>query len=194
MGTKKGHGNDQYAADGLRARLHEIAYRDSAASVTVRADDLRAILAALPLPHEAAPAAGRAASTPEAPGIDQAIAAVESIQQYMRDDFQALPPKVFSLPPKAQRALVTLRGLADAPMRVYPRDAKEAVDYVVAHMLADSPQGGREAADFTADEVNQVIDAALQRGTRLIPAESIEQMRTVLLARAQDDDAEVSNA
>lgn len=56
MGTKKGCGNDQHAADGLRARLHEIAYRDSAASVTVRADDLRAILAALPPPHEAAAA------------------------------------------------------------------------------------------------------------------------------------------
>ncbi len=82
--------------------------------------------------------------TPAAPGIDQAIAAVESIQQYMRDDFQALPPEVFSLPQKAQRALVTLRGLADAPMRVHPRDAKEAVDYVVAHMLADSPKGGSD--------------------------------------------------
>ncbi|GEM_PF-2425258 len=32
-------------ADGARARLHEIAYRDTAVSVTVRADDLRALLA-----------------------------------------------------------------------------------------------------------------------------------------------------
>lgn len=57
--------------------------------------------------------------------------------------------------------------------------------------LMDSTKGGSEAADFTADEVNQVIDAALQRGTRLIPAESIEQMRAVLLERAQAGDAEV---
>lgn len=38
--------SEQQGAGDVYARLHEIAHRDSAVSVTVRADDLRAILAA----------------------------------------------------------------------------------------------------------------------------------------------------
>ncbi|WP_313033527.1 hypothetical protein [Stenotrophomonas acidaminiphila] len=134
------------------------------------------------------------AITPAAPGIDQAIAAVESIQQYMRDDFQALPPEVFSLPQKAQRALVTLRGLADAPMRVHPRDAKEAVDYVVAHMLADSPKGGSESRDAVLAELVEAISAFKgKRGAFM--ALGAQDERTVrlwwALANAQAGDAEV---
>lgn len=110
--------------------------------------------------------------TPAAPGIDQAIAAVESIQQYMRDDFQALPPEVFTLPQKAQRALVTLRGLADAPMRVHPRDAKEAVDYVVAHMLADSPKNGSEAQRLAVADA-----AALRRALTEYPGRKTHQLQ-----------------
>ncbi len=49
-----------------------------------------------------------------------------------------------------------------------------------AHGLPDSPKGGSDW-DFTADEVNEVIDAALSKGTRLIPVEAIEQMRAALL-------------
>jgi hypothetical protein len=35
--------------------------------------------------------------------------------------------------------------------------------------------------DFTAEEISEVVDAALARGTRLIPPEIIEQMRSALL-------------
>ncbi|UYB52175.1 hypothetical protein OCJ37_19785 [Xanthomonas sp. AM6] len=44
-------------------------------------------------------------------------------------------------------------------------------------------------SDFTAEEVDEVIEAALSKGTRLISVEIIEQMRQVLLAAASAPEA-----
>lgn len=69
----------------------------------------------------------------------EAVSLAESLCAYMRDEDKRLPADVFKLPAPMQTALVTLRGLADAPMRIHPRDASEAVDYIVAHALAPQP-------------------------------------------------------
>lgn len=64
----------------------------------------------------------------------------ETLQHYMRDESDKLPDAVFKLPQEAQRALVTLSGMAASPMRIHPRDAKEAVAYVVAAILESARQ------------------------------------------------------
>jgi hypothetical protein len=66
----------------------------------------------------------------------------------MRDESDKLPDAVFKLPQEAQRALVTLSGMAASPMRIHPRDAKEAVAYVVAAILESARQPvGQEAGE-----------------------------------------------
>lgn len=58
------------------------------------------------------------------------------LQHYLRDTHTPLPAEVFTqLPPEAQNALVTLQGLADAPMRIHSLDAKEAVAFVTRALL-----------------------------------------------------------
>ncbi len=70
------------------------------------------------------------------PEQEQVLALAASIHHYLRDEHTPLPAEVFSLlPPEAQRALVTIRGLADAPMRIHPRDAKEAATYLTTALL-----------------------------------------------------------
>lgn len=59
-----------------------------------------------------------------------------SIQHYLRDNDTPMPPEVFTqLPNDAKNALVTLHGLANSPMRVHPRDAREAADFVTRALL-----------------------------------------------------------
>lgn len=75
-----------------------------------------------------------ALSVQPSPG-GQGKAFAEALQHYMRDESDKLPDEVFNLPQEAQRALVTLSGLAASPMRIHPSDAKEAVEYVIAALL-----------------------------------------------------------
>lgn len=74
------------------------------------------------------------------------------LQHYLRDTHTPLPAEVFTqLPPEAQNALVTLQGLADAPMRIHPRDAKEAVHFVTRALLnANSGTGSYEPVALDA--------------------------------------------
>jgi hypothetical protein len=48
--------------------------------------------------------------------------------------------------------------------------------------LSTQPAPSAPEVDYTAEEVDDVIDAATQRGTRHVPIECIEQMRKVLHA------------
>ena len=59
------------------------------------------------------------------------------------------------------------------------REAEQSGDY--AKPTAERAAVGVDV-DFTREEVDAVIDAATQRGTRNVPIECIEQMRVVLTA------------
>jgi len=127
----------------------------------------------------------RMASTPAAPGIGlqafRKVAMPLLCQMLCSHDAESVARKLH-----AALLDASPKGDAAEPLHAHYCNAQPSSAECICGL--DSPKGGSEAADFTADEVNQVIDAALQRGTRLIPAESIEQMRAVLLERAQDDD------
>ncbi|MBN5141630.1 hypothetical protein JY471_03700 [Stenotrophomonas maltophilia] len=90
-----------------------------------------------------------ALSAQPSPG-GQGAAFAEALQHYMRDESNKLPNEVFKLPQEAQRALVTLSGLAASPMRIHPSDAKEAVEYVIAALLnaARQPVAGLSWANY----------------------------------------------
>lgn len=49
-------------------------------------------------------------------------------------------------------------------------------------LMATQPPAVGVDIDYTAEEVDAVIDAATERGTRHVPIECIEQMRMVLHA------------
>jgi len=80
------------------------------------------------------------------PVIEDLQGMAASIQHYLRDNNTPIPREVFTqLPAPAQNALVTLQGLADAPMRIHPRDAQEAATFLIHAMLnASSGTGSHE--------------------------------------------------
>jgi hypothetical protein len=99
--------------------------------------------------------------------------AAATLKNFLRDtDASAVPPEVFTqLSDEAKTALVTLHGLANSPMRIHARDAKEAVEFVTRALLnANSGTGsyepvaldahGLRAMDFSIRDLKNILELA----------------------------------
>lgn len=103
----------------------------------------------------------------------QPVGLAEALQHYMRDESDKLPDEVFNLPQEAQRALVTLSGLAASPMRIHPSDAKEAVEYVIAALLNAARQPDTAHAAYRTGKAIGRREAELEAAARQTVGEPV---------------------
>lgn len=108
------------------------------------------------------------------------------IERFLLERDEALTPDDYSDSERSESARLILKQVNEFTIPAAPTDRSDALDMAeedTALEDASAPVAGDAVdVDYTGEEVDAVINAATQRGTRHVPIECIEQMRAVLHA------------